>query len=90
MHYKQLKLNGDKTEFMLVGKKDSLSHFGDSNMTVSGNEVHIVESVRDLGALLDSTLTLKCLINNVVRIAGCHLRNIAFIKKYLDEDSRNW
>ena len=59
MHYKQLKLNDDKTEFMLVGNKESLSHFGDGNMTVSGNEVHIVESVCDLGVLLDSTLTLK-------------------------------
>ena len=87
MQYKQLKLNDEKTEFMLVGKKDTLRYFGDDNMIINGNEIHIVESVRDLGVSLDSNLTLKSQINNVVRLAGYHLRNIAFIKKYLDEDS---
>ena len=60
---------------------------GDVIMNISGSEVNIVENVCDLGVLLDSTLTLKCQINNVVRIAGYHLRNIAFIKKYLDKES---
>ena len=60
MRYKQLKLNNDKTEFMLVGKKVNLSNLGDFSMTISGNEVNTVESVCDLGVLLDSTLTLKC------------------------------
>lgn len=46
-----------------------------------------MESVRDLGVLLDSNLTLKNLIDNDVGIAGCHLRNIAFTKKHLDEES---
>ena len=80
-------LNDDKSEFMLVGKKVNLSNLGDVSMTISGSEVNIVESVCDLGVLLDSTLTLKCQINNVVRIAGYHHRNIAFIKKYLGEES---
>ena len=31
-------------------------------------------------------MTYKWQINNVVRIAGYHLRNIAFIKKYLNGD----
>lgn len=52
-------------------------------MTISGNEIHIAESVHDS----DFTLMLKYPINKVVRVAGSHLRTIAFIKKYLDEYS---
>ena len=87
MCYKQLKLNDSKTEFMFVGKEDNFSNLGDANMTIGGSEINIVESVHDLGVLLDFNLTMKCQMNNVVRVAGCHLRNIVFIKKYLNEDS---
>ena len=56
-------------------------------MNINGNQVQTVEKVRDLGVLIDSNLTLNNQINNVVRITSYHIRNIAFIKKYIDEDS---
>ena len=39
-------------------------------MTIGDSEANIVESVRDLGVLVDSDLTMKCQINNIVRVAG--------------------
>ena len=39
-------------------------------MAIGGSEVNIVESIRDLGVLMDSNLTMKCQINNIVRVAG--------------------
>jgi len=85
--FKHLKLNENKTEYMLVGKKDKLKNLGIVNMNINGNNIHVTVNVRDLGVLLDCNLTLSKQINNVVRIAGYHLRNIAFVKKYVDESS---
>ena len=87
MDFKHLKLNENKTEYMLVGKKNNLRDLGIVNMNINGNNVHVADRVRDLGVLLDCNLTLSDQINSVVRIAGYHLRNIAFVKKYVDESS---
>ena len=87
MDFKHLKLNENKTEYMLVGKKNNLRDLGIVNMNINGNNIHVADRVRDLGVLLDCNLTLSDQINSVVRIAGYHLRNIAFVKKYVDESS---
>ena len=87
MDLKHLKLNENKTEYMLVGKRDNLSNLGNTDMYINGDQVHVAERVRDLGVQLDCNLTLGNQISNVVRVSGYHLRNIAFIKKYVDESS---
>ena len=87
MDFKQLKLNENKTEYMIVGSKNRIWKFGNINMKVNENQVQIADKVRDLGVILDCNLSLNAQINNVFRIAGNHLRNIAFIKKYIDESS---
>ena len=87
MTYKQLKLNVNKTEYMIIGKKNDLNTFRDSQLTIHGNSIEMVDKVRDLGVLLDSTLSMNAQINNILRTASYHLRNIAFIRRYLDDDS---
>ena len=87
MDHKHLKLNENKTEYMFVGKKNCLRNIDFNNMIINGNQIQVVENVRNLGVAFDSSSTFGNQINNVVRTAGYHLRNIAFIKKYLDEDS---
>ena len=49
--------------------------------------LEFVDSVKDLGVLIDNTLSLNSQINDVARISSYHLRNIAFIRKYIDEES---
>ena len=87
MMYKQLKLNVNKTEYMIVGKKSDLSALNGLHLVIDNNQVEFVDKVKDLGVLLDNTLSFNSQINNVLKITGYHLRNIAFIRKYLDEDS---
>ena len=87
MDCKHLKLNESKTEYMLVGKKENLRYMDIGNIFINGSQIQIAESVRDLGVLLDCNLNFDCQIKNVLKTTGYHLRNIAFIKKYLDEDS---
>ena len=87
MNYKQLKLNVDKTKYVLIGKKQDLKNLREVEFRIDDTPITLVDNVRDLGVLLDGSLSLSLQINNVVRISGHHLRNIAFIRKYLDEES---
>ena len=85
MNYKKLKLNEDKTECLLIGKKSKLLALNIRNINLMGNKVKITEQIKSLGVIFDETLSFNAQINQATRTAGYHLRNIAFIKKYLDE-----
>ena len=56
-------------------------------LIIDNNHVKIVEKVKDLGVFLDSNLSMDAQISNVIKTTGYHLRNIAFIRKYIDADS---
>lgn len=87
MDIRQLKLNEDKTECLFVGRRIDFDRLHLRNLRVNGTEVTVGKCVKNLGVLLDSELTLKEQINQTVKLAGFHLRNIVFVKKYLDEDT---
>ena len=88
MRKKKLKLNDDKTECMLFGKKSLLANYQQLQTIGIGDvEIETVPEVRNLGVMLDCNLTLKKQILNTVKTCNHHLRNIAFIRKYLSEDS---
>ena len=91
MSGRKLELNVKKTKCMLIGSPRNLARYSDiqkiqidDNMN---NEVELVKYVVNLGVILDEHLNMKQQINNVVKIANNHLRNIAFIRKYLDQSS---
>ena len=85
MESKQLKLNQDKTECLLVGKNRDIKRLNMSTLCINGRNLDVCDAVKNLGVTLDSTLSMKEHIQQVVRTTNYHLRNIAFIKKYLDE-----
>ena len=88
MAFKQLKLNEDKTECLIVGKKRDLERPGNlNNFRLYNTTVEVKNSVKDLGMILVCNLSLKDQINKVVRVAGYHLRNIGFVRKYLDSNT---
>ena len=87
MNYKKLKLNENKTEFLFVARKDDDTGTEFRSMKINNEEINFKECVRDLGVLIDSNLTFEQQINEVVRKSGYCLRNIAHIKKYIDESS---
>ena len=85
---KKLKLNEDKTECMLFGSNKSLKNFELLQQVKIGTSIiKTVPIVKDLGVLLDNRLTLKDNILNTVKICNYHIRNIAFIRKYLNENA---
>ena len=88
MTAKKLKLNEDKTECMLFGTANAIrkyEHF--KTITIGSSTINIVTVVRNLGVFIDNNLSMKEHVLKTVKICNHHIRNIAFIKKYLNEDT---
>ena len=73
----KLKLNDDKTAFMLIGTKQQLSKVKIDSLTVA----------RNLGTWFDSNLNPQGQIHNTCKSEFFHLYNIWRIRKYLSQES---
>ena len=82
----KLKLNTDKTELLILKSKfrpsPSLPF-----IKVGDDNIQPTESTRNIGVIFDSTMSMCAHINNVVKVAFYHLRNIAKIRKYIGSDA---
>ena len=83
----KLKLNGEKTEYMLVGMKGQLKKITAPQLVVAGHNIEPSTSIRNLGAYQDETLSMKAHATNIVKRAHYHLHNLTKIRKCLDEDT---
>ena len=83
---KKLKLNDDKTERMLFGTENTLKNYEEfQHIMIGTSNIKILPVLRNLDVYTDSNLTMKNQISNTVKVCNHHLRNIAFIRKYLNE-----
>ena len=57
------------------------------HIMIGTSNIKIVPLLRNLGVYIDSNLTMKNQISNTVKVCNHHLRNIAFIRKCLNEDA---
>ena len=85
---KKLKLNDDKTECILFGTENASKNYEQFQHIMSGtSNIKNCTSSTKLSVYIDSNLTMKNQISNTVKVCNHHLRNIAFIRKYLNEDT---
>ena len=84
MNSKQLKFYDSKTECLLAGKKHDLRRLDIAKLIVLGDQFEVTSPIKNLGIIFYCSLTFNMHINQVIKTAGYHLRNIAFLKKYLD------
>ena len=82
-----MKLNDDKTEFLIIGTSQQLKKVPID--TLSGGDAIIspVLYARNLGAYFDSNMILVPFINNTCKSAFSQLYNIRRIRKYLTTDT---
>ena len=88
MTKKKLKLNENKTECLIIGTKHDITKYDElKEVSINNEEIVLSRSVRDLGFIIDNNLACNEQIQTVIKNANFSLRNIAFKKKYLDDDS---
>ena len=56
-------------------------------MTIGDSQITPSSQARNLGVIFDSTMTLKPLISNIVRVSSFHIRNISRMRKYLNQSA---
>ena len=86
MNCKQLKLNEGKTECLVIGRNFDVNRYDVRHLQVNGRVMSVSDGVKDLGVLLDSNLSFKTQIQHTVCMANYHMKNLSFVKKYLDEN----
>ena len=85
MFTNKLKLNPDKTEFILIGshknRKQLLPHFP---ISILGNQVSPAQSVRNLGVVFDSNFNFSNHVSQVIKSTRVHARDLYRIRPLLD------
>ena len=83
----KLKLNDDKTEFLITGTRQQLSKVHIEKLSVGGVSAAPVIYARNLGTWFDTYLSLVTHITNTCQAAFYHLHNIRRIRKFLTKES---
>ena len=79
-----LKLNDNKTELMLVtSKRTKPIHSLPTSITIGNAQIHLKQSVKNLGPTLDCHLTMNGHVSNIARTCYFELRRLASIHRFL-------
>ena len=82
-----LKLHDEKTEFMLFGSHQQLSKINIDCIHIGDSSIALASQALNLGAIFDSSMTMKPHISNVIRSSAFQLRNVSRICKCLSRDA---
>ena len=82
MMVNRLKLNKDKTEFLVTSAKH-LPRPLFQEISVAGETIHSVQKARNIGTMFDSHFCFNDHVTNICKSSFYHLRNISYIRKYL-------
>ena len=80
-----LKLNTEKTEFMILGTYQQIAKVKVSSIKVGSDVIQAAHTARNIGVWFDSTMKFDEHVKVTCKSAWCHIRNISKIRKYLTE-----
>ena len=81
-----LKLNGDKTESILLGQPTKRRCCKISSILVCDTTIQFSSVVKNLGVILDQDLRMGEHVKHVVKTCNFHLRNISRIRPFLTKE----
>ena len=88
MSENKLKLNPDKTEFIVFGAKDRYKWLSDSfPVHILGNCLSPTDVVRDLGVLFDAKFCFTNHINSVIKSCFISLGDLHRTRRFLSIDT---
>ncbi|KAK6167714.1 hypothetical protein SNE40_021678 [Patella caerulea] len=82
-----LKLNDDKTEYLIIGSNTNLNKLSDTPVQVGQNYITPSKSARNIGVIFDCQMSMESHINSICKTGYFNLRNISKIKKYISTDA---
>ena len=82
-----LKLNDDKTDFLVVLSPHHLRQFSCPDILLSGHTFSTSTAVKNLGCYFDRHMNLDRLISSYCSTAYYHLRNISRVSHYLSREA---
>ena len=83
----KLKINGGKTEFVVIGTRQQLSKVHVDSLAVGDAQVSPVQSVKNLGTYIDSNMSRQVNINNTCKAAYYYITNVRGIRNYLSNQA---
>ena len=87
MFESELKMNDGKTECMLIGTRQQLCKVHFTHISVGEKQITPSFNIRNLGVVMDTSLTFHEQINKVCKISFYFLFHIRKIRKYLSKDA---
>ena len=84
MLQERLRLNDDKTEFIIIGTRQQLAKVNIDSMQVGESSIAPTSRVKNLGCWFNGQLKIDTQINSICKTAFFHLYNIKRIRKFLD------
>ncbi len=83
MTYHQLKMNDDKTEFLIISSKHQSKQLQVSQLKRGNQSISPSAAAKSLGVIVDAHLSMNSHIS-ICRFAYYHLRSIGQMRRYLD------
>ena len=84
MYKNKLQLNYAKTEIMVICSVHNQSKFNVAHIQVGDSKIQPVSVLRNIGAQLGETLSMRSHVNSLCSRAHFYLRNISKIRHLLD------
>ncbi len=84
-----LKLNDDKTEVIFIGTRQQRSKIDIPHININGSDIVPTSTVRNLGVMFDSEMSMKAHVSSINRSAYPQLKNLRAIKPFLDMEAEN-
>ena len=87
MTINKLKLNPDKTEFLLTGHEcQRLKYLSMFPVTLLGSETHPSKTAKNIDIVFDEKCNFRTHVNNVFKLSYYHIRDLGRIRKHLNLD----
>ena len=87
MHCNRLQLNQQKTEFMVIASSHVLNTLPPLQLDLGHVCIQASSSVKNLGVIIDSTMTMSEQVNSICRGVNFHIRNLWRIRRFLTRDA---
>ena len=87
MTVNKLKLNGDKTDIIVLGTKHMVKNLDIDVVNLCGHVIPTSPHSRNLGVIFDQHITMDIHVNNVIKTCFYQLQNISKIRYFLDDDT---